>query len=79
MAQCDEAHLYCKECTIANANNSITLGRSVLPCMQGDCTAVFNYSQVEKILSSSAMIALEKLRVQNEIDSAGLDQLEKCP
>lgn len=91
--QCVEAHLFCKECAENNASDQIGLRNFVrllqsstpdltrlqtLPCMSGE-GCLFHESEYSKFLPNTSIAAIHKIRMEREVDLAGLDGLAKCP
>ncbi|KAG0012333.1 hypothetical protein BGZ80_000042 [Entomortierella chlamydospora] len=79
MAQCEDGHLFCLECSKRGAEVELGYRRTVLKCMTGGCTAVFSDSEAVKFLSRPVFHGLLRARQQNELKMAGLDSLVECP
>ncbi|KAG0303098.1 hypothetical protein BGZ98_006991 [Dissophora globulifera] len=79
VAQCEEGHLFCFECSRRGAEVELGYRRTVLKCMSGGCTAVFTNSEATKFLSRSVFQGLQRARQQEELKMAGLDSLVECP
>ncbi|KAF6740982.1 hypothetical protein DFP72DRAFT_1026447, partial [Ephemerocybe angulata] len=80
MAQCPEAHLFCRKCIRSYAANLLGSQNSVLTCMStSGCKAVFAPSELSRMLSPKLLSLYERLKQQKELKDAGLEGLEECP
>ncbi|KAF9917338.1 hypothetical protein BX616_001325 [Lobosporangium transversale] len=79
VAQCEEGHLFCLQCSRRGAEVELGYQRTVLKCMTSGCTAVFSDSEAIKFLSKPVFQGLLRARQQNELKMAGLDSLVECP
>ncbi|KAK4699853.1 hypothetical protein P7C70_g6400, partial [Phenoliferia sp. Uapishka_3] len=78
LVQCDDGHLFCKECAVNNADTQIGLRQYKLPCMSGDgCDAEFTLQEAQRFLPATSIAALQKIKQEKEIDEAGLAGLSK--
>ncbi|KAF6741511.1 hypothetical protein DFP72DRAFT_1083736 [Ephemerocybe angulata] len=80
MAQCLEAHLFCRKCIRSYAANLLGSQNSVLTCMStSGCKALFAPSELSRMLSPKLLSLYERLKQQKELKDAGLEGLEECP
>ncbi|KAK3805292.1 MAG: hypothetical protein J3Q66DRAFT_407690 [Benniella sp.] len=79
VAQCEDGHLFCLECSRRGAEAELGYRRTVLKCMTAGCPSVFNDSEAIKFLSKPVFRGLLKARQQSELKMAELDSLVECP
>ncbi|KAI7818206.1 hypothetical protein BC939DRAFT_401724 [Gamsiella multidivaricata] len=79
VAQCEDGHLFCLECSRRGAEAELGYRRTVLKCMTDGCTAVFTDAEAVKFLPKPVLQGLFRARQQNELKMAGLDSLVECP
>ncbi|KAF9967302.1 hypothetical protein BGZ70_009997, partial [Mortierella alpina] len=79
VAQCEDGHLFCMECSRRGAEVEIGYQRTVLKCMSAGCTSAFADSEAIKFLPSAVFKGLLRARQQQELKMAGLDSLVECP
>ncbi|KAG9321987.1 hypothetical protein KVV02_008312 [Mortierella alpina] len=79
VAQCEDGHLFCMECSRRGAEVEIGYQRTVLKCMSAGCKSAFADSEAIKFLPSAVFKGLLRARQQQELKMAGLDSLVECP
>ncbi|KAF9576631.1 hypothetical protein EC968_006979 [Mortierella alpina] len=79
VAQCEDGHLFCMECSRRGAEVEIGYQRTVLKCMSAGCTSTFTDAEAIKFLPSAVFKGLLRARQQQELKMAGLDSLVECP
>ncbi|CAO3570524.1 unnamed protein product [Mortierella alpina] len=79
VAQCEDGHLFCMECSRRGAEVEIGYQRTVLKCMSADCKSAFADSEAIKFLPSAVFKGLLRARQQQDLKMAGLDSLVECP
>lgn len=47
--------------------------------MTGECDGFIREADAAKVVSSKSLAGLQKIRMEKEIDQAGLEGLSKCP
>jgi hypothetical protein len=67
MAQCQEGHLFCLECSKRAAEVELGYQRTVLKCMTTGCTATFTDSETVKFLARPVFLGLQRARQQSEL------------
>ncbi|CAH7681841.1 hypothetical protein PPACK8108_LOCUS14499 [Phakopsora pachyrhizi] len=78
--QCPEGHLFCHGCVRRNADVQIGDGKSIIACMdKSGCDSRFSYAELRKILSRQVLKKLDEIEMENSMDSAQIEGLEKCP
>lgn len=79
VAQCQDGHLFCLECSRRGAETELGYRRTILKCMTAECSSVFTDSEALKFLSKPVFEGLLKARQQSELKMAELDSLVECP
>ena len=80
LTQCSDAHLFCEECLIRYAQETVFgSGKSELSCMEGNCTCSFPTSELEKVLPQAILCKYYECRAEEEITAACADELVWCP
>ncbi|KAI9836388.1 MAG: hypothetical protein M1819_001418 [Sarea resinae] len=82
MTHCNglDTHFFCLECARRNAEVEIGRSRYEVKCMDGSgCDGEFDRQQIARFLDRKTVEKLERLRQQEEIRLAGLDDLSNCP
>ncbi|XP_035294253.1 E3 ubiquitin-protein ligase RNF216-like isoform X1, partial [Cricetulus griseus] len=80
LTQCSDAHLFCKECLIRYAQETVFgSGKSELTCMEGNCTCSFPTSELEKVLPQTILCKYHERRAEEDITAACADELLRCP
>ncbi|KAJ3013249.1 hypothetical protein HKX48_005852 [Thoreauomyces humboldtii] len=78
--QCDDAHLFCRECARRAAEAEIGLRRTELKCLSvHGCTHRFSEKQIRAFLPAPVFEGYLKLCQEVEVNTAGLDHLHSCP
>ena len=76
----DDPHFFCFDCARSNAKSQTELSRYKLACMDGSgCKAEFNREQKHRFLDSKTIDLLERLQQQDELRTADVADLERCP
>ena len=85
MCQCGEGHLFCLGCLRRYAQEQLFgMNKTVLNCMsEGDdgkpCQGGFDDYTMKRALSKKVMAKLEEAIFQKAVESAGLDEIARCP
>ncbi|KAI6027043.1 hypothetical protein EDC04DRAFT_175573 [Pisolithus marmoratus] len=80
MVQCPDAHLFCKSCMTSYSSTLLGEHNPNLVCMdQSGCTLPFPESELKRSLSSKMLELYGRVKQREEIEEAGLDNLEECP
>ncbi|KAJ3173236.1 hypothetical protein HDU88_004698 [Geranomyces variabilis] len=80
MTQCEDGHLFCRECARKAAENQIGLRRPEIKCLSSDgCEFSFSRSAIESFLSPAVYNGYFRLCQDVELEKAGLDDLHRCP
>ncbi len=75
VAQCEDGHLFCMECSRRGAEVEIGYQRTVLKCMSAGCTSAFADSEAIKFLPSAVFKGLLRARQQQELKMVSIDVL----
>ncbi|KAI9782754.1 MAG: hypothetical protein M1835_003946 [Candelina submexicana] len=76
----DEPHFFCLECARRNASNEIGQSRHKLCCMDSSgCKAEFQRAQIVRFLDDKTLKALDRIKQQDDIRLAELEDLVHCP
>ncbi|KAF9984449.1 hypothetical protein BGZ75_003960 [Mortierella antarctica] len=67
VAQCEDGHLFCMECSRRGAEVEIGYQRTVLKCMSAGCKSAFTDSEAIKFLPSAVFKGLLRARQQQEL------------
>ncbi|ORY86653.1 hypothetical protein BCR35DRAFT_277479 [Leucosporidium creatinivorum] len=78
MTSCASSHPFCLTCALSNAKERLGNRLYTLPCL-ADCGAEFTESEARRFLPKATLELLHKIRMEKEVDEAGLEGLEKCP
>ncbi|KNC99495.1 uncharacterized protein SPPG_04890 [Spizellomyces punctatus DAOM BR117] len=80
MTQCDEGHLFCKECARKAAENSIGLRKIELKCLHnGGCESLFPPAAIEQFLPEKMWKGYLKLCQEVDLERAGIPDFHSCP
>ncbi|KIJ28579.1 hypothetical protein M422DRAFT_105303, partial [Sphaerobolus stellatus SS14] len=80
MAQCPEAHLFCRACVRGYAETQLGQQDHRLRCMdQSGCKELFTESELTRMLPEKLMGLYHRIKQRKEIEAAGLEGLEECP
>ncbi|KAG2353771.1 hypothetical protein BDR07DRAFT_1454389 [Suillus spraguei] len=80
MVQCPEAHLFCKSCMSSYASNLLGEHNPNIVCVdQSGCKLLFSQSELERFLTPKLLELYHRMRQRNDIEAAGLENLEECP
>jgi len=82
MTHCDGdvAHFFCLECAANYISSEIGQSRCRPKCMDtSGCTAAFARCELQSFLDTKTFDKLEQLQQEDDIRSAGLDDLVECP
>lgn len=80
MTACPDAHLFCRSCLRRYASTEFGSQNCVLKCMHtSGCTAVFQESELRRLLPPKLFTLYSRLKQQKELKDAGLVGLEECP
>lgn len=79
MVACTEAHLFCRDCISGLVKNQIGSQQYKLNCMTEDCEGIIREVEASKVVSPKSILALQKIRMEKELDEAGFEGLAKCP
>ncbi|KAE8540681.1 hypothetical protein D1P53_003045 [Cryptococcus gattii VGV] len=80
MFQCAEGHLFCKECTMRNAEMKLGEQQITITCMDlSGCRAPFPESELGRTLSEKTLSLYHRLKQARELELAAIEGLESCP
>ncbi|KAI8922162.1 hypothetical protein DFJ77DRAFT_516476 [Powellomyces hirtus] len=80
MTQCEDGHLFCRQCARRAAENVIGLRRTQIKCLSSDgCAYNFSRREIESFLSKTVFEGYLRLCQEVEIAQAGLAGLQPCP
>lgn len=82
MTFCDGpvAHFFCLECAKTYVSTQMEMSKCRPECPSiSDCKAPFSRSQLQRFLGKTTFDRLEHLQQLEDIQAAGLDNLEECP
>ncbi|KIR76730.1 E3 ubiquitin-protein ligase RNF216 [Cryptococcus gattii EJB2] len=80
MFQCAEGHLFCKECTMRNAEMKLGEQQITITCMDlSGCRAPFPESELGRALSEKTLSLYHRLKQARELELAAIEGLESCP
>lgn len=80
MVQCTDGHLFCKECVGSYASTMLGSLDANLQCMErSGCREVFPESELRRVLSPALFSLYCRVKQDQEVKSAGLDNLQECP
>lgn len=77
-ASCPSSHPFCLTCALSNAKERLGNRLYTLPCLS-DCGSEFTEFEARRFLPKATLDLLHKIRMEKEVDLAGLEGLEKCP
>jgi hypothetical protein len=80
MAQCPDAHLFCKPCVGSYADVQLGQQSVELVCMDGSgCKAPFSETELRRVLDRKAMQLYDRLSARSNLEKAKIAGLEACP
>ncbi|XP_069760836.1 E3 ubiquitin-protein ligase RNF216 [Narcine bancroftii] len=80
LTQCSDGHLFCKECLVRYAQESVFgAGKSQLSCMDSCCTCTFLNGELEKVLPENILCKFYERQAEEAIATACADELVRCP
>ncbi|ORX36468.1 hypothetical protein BD324DRAFT_651707 [Kockovaella imperatae] len=80
MFQCDEGHLFCRDCAKMHAETKLGEQKTVIDCMDGSgCKALFPDSELKRLLPVKLLELYHRLKQAAELAQASIDGLESCP
>ncbi|ODN77001.1 hypothetical protein, variant 7 [Cryptococcus amylolentus CBS 6039] len=80
MFQCENGHLFCKDCTIRNAETKLGDQSTTITCMDtSDCKCPFPESELRRSLSNKSLSLYHRLKQSKELELAAIEGLESCP
>ena len=75
---CEGSCMFCRECVRRGAEVAIGEGKTVIDCFAG-CSHTIGDDFLRMVLSSPVFEQLQQRRQMEEVEAAGLEDLEKCP
>ncbi|KAL6310234.1 hypothetical protein BKA93DRAFT_2861 [Sparassis latifolia] len=80
MAQCTEGHLFCTNCMTSYASQMLGSLDANMVCMDRcGCDAAFPDSEFRRFLTPEMYVLYARVKQQQDIEAAGLENLEECP
>lgn len=79
MLSCDEGHVYCRSCVRRSSEELIGQTKTKFPCLAEGCIGEFTLSTLKKVLPASTLSNLLRRIQDEEVRSAGIEDLETCP
>ncbi|TPX66377.1 hypothetical protein SpCBS45565_g04531 [Spizellomyces sp. 'palustris'] len=80
MTQCEDGHLFCKECARKAAENSIGLRKIELNCLHnGGCESLFPPAAIAQFLPEKILKGYLKLCQEVDLERAGIPDFQACP
>merc|ERR1711892_55259 len=78
LCMCEESCMFCRECVRRGAEVAIGEGKTVIDCFAG-CGSVIGDEILRTVLPIQVFELLQQHRQMEEVDAAGLEDLEHCP
>lgn len=80
MIQCPDGHMFCKSCVYAFCQERLGSRNAKIKCMNQDgCPLEMGHAQLKICLPPKLLLLYERIKQDEEIAAAGLDNLEECP
>jgi E3 ubiquitin-protein ligase RNF216 len=80
MVQCPDGHMFCKACICAFSQERLGSRNAKIKCMdQDNCPLEISHGQLKLCLPAKLFTLYERIKQDEEIAAAGLDNLEECP
>ncbi|XP_041354024.1 uncharacterized protein LOC121371875 isoform X2 [Gigantopelta aegis] len=76
---CADGHLFCKECVRRSTETALGEGKTRFPCLTGACDHDVPLSSLQLLLPSSLFSRLLRNLQEEEVQKAGIPDLETCP
>nr|XP_019012339.1 uncharacterized protein I206_03186 [Kwoniella pini CBS 10737]OCF51120.1 hypothetical protein I206_03186 [Kwoniella pini CBS 10737] len=80
MIQCNEGHLFCRQCAKTHAETKLGEQSVSILCMdQSGCTSPFSESELSRLLPSKSLQLYHRLKQAKDLEQAEIEGLESCP